>query len=62
MYLCIYFYNICTMFFDVQVSGEEEKKLQISLEFLFSLLFLDSVMFLDLLLLERFIHFRRCNL
>lgn len=37
MYLCIYFYNICTMACDVQVSGR--KKTWMSLEFLFFLLF-----------------------
>lgn len=26
MYLCIYFYNICTMVCDVQVSGVKKKK------------------------------------
>lgn len=31
MYLCIYFYNICTMVCDVQVSGGK-KKLWMSLE------------------------------
>lgn len=35
MYLCIYFYNICTMICDWQVSGEEKKELWMSLELFF---------------------------
>ena len=48
MYLCIYFYNICTVVCDVQVSGEK-KKLWMSLEFLFFLLFETVLCYLLLL-------------
>lgn len=35
MYLCIYFYNICTMVCDVQVFGEKNNNLWMSLEFFY---------------------------
>lgn len=36
MYLCIYFYNICTMICDVQVSGEKKKNYGCHWNFYFS--------------------------
>lgn len=35
MYLCIYFYNICTMICDWQVSGEEKRTMDVTGSFIF---------------------------